>query len=203
MELIAENIDCERGGRRVFSDLSFQLSAGDSLLLTGVNGSGKTSLLRLIAGLGEPVGGTLELEGVGDELSIGQRSHYLAHKNGLKTALSVEENLKFWATFLGTSDAPEAIEKGLELFDLAHLAGYSAGLLSQGQARRLALSRLVLVPRPIWLLDEPSAGLDAASCEKLGSAMERHTGEGGLLIATTHTDLGIKFGKTINMGDYS
>ena len=203
MRLIAENIDCERGGRRVFSNLSFDVPAGGSLLLTGANGSGKTSLLRLIAGLGEPAGGAFHLEGATDEASIGQRSHYLAHKNGVKTALSVEENLRFWAQFLGAGDISGSIEKGLELFDLAHLAGYSAGLLSQGQTRRLALSRLVLVPRPIWLLDEPSVGLDAASSRKLSAAMSRHMDEGGLLVATTHTDLGIAFSNTIDMGDFS
>jgi heme exporter protein A len=199
MRLIADSIDCERGGRRVFSNLSFALDAGEGLLLTGANGSGKTSLLRLIAGLGDPAGGTISIEGMDDDLTVGQRSHYVAHRNALKTALSVEENLAFWARFMGVSDVQAGIERSLAIFDMERLASYSAGLLSQGQARRLALSRLELVPRPIWLLDEPSVGLDDASCKKLAAEMNGHMKKGGLLIATTHTGLGVTFTKTINM----
>ncbi len=201
MRLIADKIDCERGGRRVFSDLSFTLGSGEGLLLTGANGSGKTSLLRLIAGLGDPAGGTFSIDGMDDDLAIGQRSHYVAHRNALKTALSVEENLAFWAKFMGASDVAAGIERGLGLFNLDHLASYSAGLLSQGQARRLALSRLELVARPIWLLDEPSVGLDEASCKQLAAAMNSHMDKGGLLIATTHTGLGVSFTKTIDMSE--
>lgn len=193
MKLIAKDLDCQRGGRLVFTGLSFEVAAGQGMLLKGPNGSGKTSLLRIIAGLGEIAAGTLELEGLDDELEIGQRAHYVGHQNALKTAMSVEENLTFWARFMGKPCGLSEIREHLSRFDLERLASYSAALLSAGQRRRLALSRLELVPRPIWLLDEPSVGLDVASVELLAAAMQRHIDGGGILLASTHTDLGLSF----------
>lgn len=201
MQLSANNLVCRRGGRTVFSGLSFKVGRGEGLLLEGPNGTGKTSLLRILAGFGALEAGSLELEGADDELTIGQRAHYLGHQNALKLALSVEENLAFWARFMGQSVTSATIEEHLGAFNLAHLASYSAGLLSAGQKRRLALSRLELVARPIWLLDEPSVGLDTASCALLADAMGRHMAAGGLLIASTHLDLGLNFTHKLNLGD--
>ena len=199
MKLIATDLECQRGGRLVFSGLSFELAAGQGMLLKGPNGSGKTSLLRIIAGLGEIASGSLELEGLSDELEIGQRAHYVGHQNALKTAMSVEENLTFWAQFMGKPAGLAEIREHLSRFDLERLAGYSAALLSAGQRRRLALSRLELVPRPVWLLDEPSVGLDVASVELLAAAMQRHMDGGGILLASTHTDLGLNFQGTLDL----
>ena len=203
MQLSAQNLVCRRGGRLVFSGLSFELGAGEGLLLKGPNGTGKTSLLRMIAGLGEISDGTLELSGASDDLDLGQRAHYLGHQNALKLALTVEENLLFWARFMGLSVSRDEAITHLDLFNLERLASYSAGLLSAGQKRRLALSRLALIPRPIWLLDEPSVGLDTASCNVLAQAMVRHMSAGGLLIASTHTNLGVKFTHEMDLADFA
>ncbi len=201
MQLSANNLVCRRGGRIVFSGLSFKLAQGEGILLEGPNGTGKTSLLRILAGFGALEQGNLSLDGIDDELTIGQRAHYLGHQNALKLALSVEENLSFWARFMGQTVSSHTIADHLRSFDLERLAGYSAGLLSAGQKRRLALSRLELIARPIWLLDEPSVGLDTASCALLAEAMDRHMKGGGLLIASTHTDLGLTFRHKINLGE--
>ena len=196
MELHGGNLTCERGGRTVFTDVRFSVSAGQLLQLTGPNGSGKSSLLRLIAGLNEPAGGRLDLEGGGAELTIGQQAHYIAHQEAVKSALTVRENLEFWRGFLGGGDAGEA----LAAFDLARLASYPAGLLSAGQKRRLALARLVLVPRVLWLLDEPTVGLDAASLERLAKVMAEHLDKGGMIIAATHVALGREPDRRLDLG---
>jgi heme exporter protein A len=186
MLLTADNLTCERGGRTVFRDVRFSVSAGQLLQLTGPNGSGKSSLLRLIAGLNEAAAGTLVLQGGHAELSIGQQAHYIAHQEAVKTALTVHENLAFWRDFLGGGDVAAA----LAAFDLARLSSYPAGLLSAGQKRRLALARLVLVPRAIWLLDEPTVGLDAASLARLVAVMASQLERGGIILAATHVPLG-------------
>ena len=186
MELTAKDITCERGGRIVFRDVGFTLREGQLMQLTGPNGSGKSSLLRLIAGLNEAQAGTLSLSGGAGELAIGQQAHYIAHQEAVKTALTVEENLAFWRDFLGGGDVAAA----LEAFALTRLTTYPAGLLSAGQKRRLALARLVLVPRALWLLDEPTVGLDTASLARLVDVMAAQLARGGMIIAATHVPLG-------------
>ena len=178
-----------RGGRTVFEDISFDVAAGESLLLSGPNGAGKSSLLRLIAGLVAPSAGTLELTGRDPELTIGQSTHFVGHANALKTAMSVEENISFWAGFLGGD--PDDI--ALDRFGLEAHSTVPAALLSAGQSRRLALLRLTAVARPLWLLDEPTVGLDTASQAALVTLMREHQEGGGLLIATSHVDVGIDF----------
>jgi heme exporter protein A len=186
MELKANELTCERGGRIVFRGLSLALRAGQMMQLTGPNGSGKSSLLRLVAGLNEAQAGDISLEGGAKDLSIGQQAHYIAHQEPVKAALSVHENLAFWRDFLGGGD----VEEALEAFDLARLSSYPAGLLSAGQKRRLALARLVLVPRVLWLLDEPTVGLDTASLARFVGVMARQVENGGMIIAATHVPLG-------------
>ena len=196
MHLKAINLTCERGGRMVFRDISLSLKAGELMQLTGPNGSGKSSLLRLIAGLNEQTAGSLDLVGGGHDLSIGQRAHYIAHQEAVKAALSVAENLNFWRDFLGGGD----VEAALTAFDLSRLASYPAGLLSAGQKRRLALARLVLVPRVLWLLDEPTAGLDAASLQRLVTVMAAQLDKGGMIIAATHVPLGCEPDQRLALG---
>ena len=196
MELRAQDLTCERGGRIVFRDVSLALKAGELMQLTGPNGSGKSTLLRLVAGLNEPQAGKLTLQGGAEELSIGQQAHYIAHQEPVKSALSVHENLAFWRDFLGGGE----VEEALQAFDLTRLSSYPAGLLSAGQKRRLALARLVLVPRVLWLLDEPTVGLDTASLSRLGGIMGGHLDKGGLIIAATHVPLGREPDARLDLG---
>lgn len=188
MELKGDRLRCDRGGRTVFDGIGFSLGSGQLMQLTGPNGSGKSSLLRLIAGLNEAAGGNLALEGGSPDLAIGQQAHYIAHQEAVKAALTVEENLTFWRDFLGGGD----VARAMAAFDLSRLSHYGAGLLSAGQKRRLALARLALVPRVLWLLDEPTVGLDAASQDRLAKAMAAHLAQGGMIMAATHVPLGLE-----------
>lgn len=190
MELIANELMCVRGGRTIFDGLSFTLPAGSMTELRGPNGAGKTSLLRVIAGLIEAEAGTLTLAGGDDELTVGQQCHLVAHQDAVKPHLTVTENLAFWRDFLGGGD----VDGALDTFALLPLASFQAALLSAGQKRRLALSRLALAPRPVWLLDEPTVGLDAASRERLNGLVGQHVAQGGIVLAATHVDLGIRTG---------
>lgn len=196
MELHGKDLTCERGGRIVFRNVSLSLKPGQLLQLTGPNGSGKSSLLRLIAGLNEAQAGTLTLSGGAPELSLPQQAHYIAHQEPVKSALSVHENLAFWRDFLGGGD----VEEALDTFDLARLSSYPAGLLSAGQKRRLALARLVLVRRALWLLDEPTVGLDTASLARLVNVMARQLDGGGMIIAATHVPLGREPDQRLELG---
>lgn len=196
MELHGKDLTCERGGRIVFRGVSLSLQPGQLLQLTGPNGSGKSSLLRLIAGLNEAQAGTLTLAGGAPDLSLAQQAHYIAHQEPVKSALSVHENLAFWRDFLGGGD----VEEALDTFDLARLSSYPAGLLSAGQKRRLALARLVLVRRALWLLDEPTVGLDTASQARLVNVMARQLDEGGMIIAATHVPLGREPDQRLELG---
>lgn len=186
MELNAKELACERGGRIVFRNVALSLKPGQLMQLTGPNGSGKSSLLRLIAGLNEAQAGVIALEGGDAELTIGQQAHYIAHQEAVKTALTVHENLAFWRDFMGGGD----VEEALAAFDLTRLSSYPAGLLSAGQKRRLALARLLLAPRVLWLLDEPTVGLDTASLARLAKVMAAQLDRGGMIIAATHVPLG-------------
>ena len=196
MRLIGEELACRRGDRTIFAGLDFMLGGGGSLILTGANGSGKTSLLRMIAGLIEPAAGRLSLEGGSGDLAIGQHCHFIAHQDALKPALTARENLAFWGDFFGGGD----VAAGLAAFDLAALADLPAGLLSAGQKRRLALARLALTPRPLWLLDEPTVGLDRASRDRLAALMAAHLDQGGLIVAATHDGIGLEGRHCIDLG---
>jgi len=189
MRLSGQNLRCVRGGREVFSGLDFAVSAGELLAITGANGSGKTSLLRLIAGLLVASGGSVELEGGETELSLAEQAHYLGHRDALKPALSVAENLSFWRDFLGGEMSDRG--RSLAAAGLDHAAHLPAAYLSAGQRRRLSIARLLVVRRPVWLLDEPTSALDVAGQDLFVRLMRDHLIGGGIIIAATHAPLGI------------
>jgi heme exporter protein A len=188
--LSASGLGCVRGSRTVFSGVNLELSSGGALGLVGPNGSGKSSLLRLIAGLLRPSAGRIDLHGGEAEGSIAEQAHYLGHLDAFKPSLTVAENLGFWARYLG--DVPTRTDEALAAIGLDGLAALPAAYLSAGQRRRLSLARLIAVPRPIWLLDEPTAALDAAGQEQLVDLMRAHLGTGGMIVAATHGPLGIE-----------
>jgi heme exporter protein A len=188
MILSAEALCCQRGGRSIFDGLGFSVAGGEALLVTGRNGAGKSSLLRMVAGLLRIAGGTLSLTGGDSERSIGEQAHYLGHSDALKPALTVEENLVFWTAWLGGGGEPH---ESLAAVGLDSLSGLPAAYLSAGQKRRLSIARLVAVKRPLWLLDEPTSALDTASQAVLLELMRGHLAGGGMIIAATHLPLGI------------
>ncbi|MEY9592695.1 heme exporter protein A [Bradyrhizobium yuanmingense] len=190
MRLSGHGLRCVRGGREVFAGLDFAAGSGEAVAVVGRNGSGKTSLLRLIAGLLVPAGGTIALEGGHSELTLAEQCHYLGHRDALKPALSVAENLTFWADFLGGErfDSVESLAK----VGLDHAIHLPAGFLSAGQRRRLSLARLLTVRRPVWLLDEPTNALDVAGQDMFAGLMREHLARGGMIVAATHAPLGIE-----------
>jgi len=199
MRLNVTALACRRGHKTLFSGISFALGGGEALLLHGPNGAGKSSLLRLIAGLLRPTAGEIGLEGGDGERTIAEQAHYLGHQDALKPSLSVAENLSFWMQFLGARPgvAPDA---ALDAVGLLALSELPAGYLSAGQRRRLSLARLLCARRPIWLLDEPSSALDASGQQQLSTAMHAHLREGGLILAATHTPLGLPQAQVLRLG---
>ncbi|RVD66204.1 heme ABC exporter ATP-binding protein CcmA [Mesorhizobium sp. M7A.F.Ca.ET.027.03.2.1] len=197
MRLIAENLGGERGGEAVFSGIDFALEDGQALIVTGPNGSGKSTLLRVIAGLLPVAQGSVRIEGTmkiedGDEAfpSVASACHYLGHQNAMKPALSVAENLRFWRNFNG--DGQLGVEEALETVGLGGIGHLPFGYLSTGQRRRAAIAKLLVSHRPLWLLDEPTAGLDKASEARFAGLMAKHCTDGGMIVAATHLPLGIE-----------
>jgi heme exporter protein A len=198
MRLEARGLVCVRGGREVFSGLGFAVTGGEALLVTGRNGAGKSSLLRMIAGLVRIAGGALTAAGADAEKTIPEQAHYLGHQDALKPSLTVVENLEFWTRYLGSAEPPQA---ALAAVGLAALADLPAGYLSAGQRRRLSIARLVAVPRPIWLLDEPTSALDREAQDTLKSLMQRHLSGGGLIVAAAHGPIGLEPAKELRLGE--
>jgi heme exporter protein A len=199
MRLNAVDLACRRGGRDVFSGVSFAVSSGEALTVTGRNGAGKSSLLRLVIGLLRLAAGQLTLEGGDPELSIAEQAHYLGHQDALKTSLSVAENLRFWAGYLGAKSID--ISGPLEAVGLTPLAGLPAAYLSAGQRRRLSIARLIAAPRPIWLLDEPASTLDATAQARLTDLMKSHLAGGGLILAAAHSSIGLVKAQDLRLGE--
>lgn len=190
MRISVSNLGCVRGSREIFRNVNFSLSSGQALAVVGPNGAGKSSLLRMVAGLLRLEAGRLELEDGDPELTIPEQAHYLGHQDALKPALSVAENLTFWAAYLG--NGPTGSTAALEAVGLGPIRDLPAGYLSAGQRRRLSIARLLAVPRPIWLLDEAAAALDQAAQVRLIEVMRTHLAGGGLILAATHAPLGLE-----------
>ena len=186
-DLTGEGLACRRGGRLVFAGLECRLGAGGALVLTGANGSGKSSLLRLLATLLEPAAGRLSWGGVAvarDAAGYRAALHYVGHLDAAKPALTVHEMLGFWAALHG--DAAPATEAGLAAFGIESIADWPCRWLSAGQRRRLALARLIAAPAPVWLLDEPTAALDTDGEARLVAAIAEHRAAGGRVALATH-----------------
>jgi len=187
----------------VIADLSFATEAGEALLLVGPNGAGKTTLIRTLAGFISPASGTIRLTGVSDDRELAERCHYVGHLSGVKSSLTAEQNLLFWARYLGDPGSraaiPERVAKALADFGMAPLAHYPAGLLSAGQRRRLGLARLSVALRPIWLLDEPTVSLDTASTGLLARLIKVHLASGGLVVAATHLPMGLDTARYLSL----
>ena len=206
MHLSAKDLAAKRGEDLIFSNISFDLQAGGALVLTGRNGSGKSTLLKLVAGLLRPEKGLvtfIDADGRGDR-PVREASHYLGHRNAMKEELTVAENLDFWRAFL--SDGATA---GMTTEDAAEAVGLSAithlpfGYLSAGQQRRFAFAKLLVSRRPVWLLDEPTAALDAAADRLFSELIDGHRKQGGMVIAATHQPLGLEGAEELRMTGFA
>ena len=195
-------LSCRRSERMVFTGLDFDVAGGGALLLTGPNGSGKSSLIRLMAGLIRPYSGRLEHDGMrlGDDPAHHREVvAYLGHQDAVKPMLSVGESTRFWAGMRGRRDQAEAAMAAMNLSDLADLPGR---FLSSGQRRRAALARVIAGGAPIWLLDEPTVGLDVKSIAALEAALAQHRAGGGIVIAATHAPIALPGAQGLNLAEF-
>ena len=187
--LHVEKLVCERGGREVFEGVSFSLAAGEALQLEGRNGAGKSSLLRLLAGLLEPAAGRID-----NPFEVA----WVGHEVALKPGVTLAAELGYWARLDGA--APSDVAAALARFDLTMLADLPCEVLSSGQRRRAALARASLSGAALWLLDEPSVGLDASSRARLAEVLAEHRDGGGVVIAATHEPIGLVAPRTLRLG---
>jgi heme exporter protein A len=202
-EFSGKDLVCVRGGRTVFTDLSFRLASGAALVLAGPNGAGKSSLLRMMAGLLPPAAGVLTWDGTAmteDPEGHTRRVRYVAHADAVKPVLTVAENVRTWAVLWGGPvNAEERGSKALAAFDIDRLADVPGRYLSAGQKRRLALARLLVAPALLWLLDEPRSGLDADAEGRLDRALERHRAAGGMVVMALHGGRGPAGARTLDL----
>ncbi|MBY4632901.1 heme ABC exporter ATP-binding protein CcmA [Rhizobium croatiense] len=207
MHLTAENLAARRGDDLIFVNISFYLAAGEALVLTGRNGSGKSTLLRVVAGLLRPEKGTVIFHGDGSRggRHPGEVCHYLGHRNAMKNELTVAENLDFWSAFLGETDAPAGLplEAAAEAVGLSGITHLPFGYLSAGQQRRFAFAKLLVSHRPVWILDEPTAALDASADRLFAGLIEAHLAKGGIVLAATHQPLGLKNVQELKMTGFA
>ena len=190
--LSLRNLTVARGGIAVLEGVSLTLGAGEALVLRGPNGLGKTTLLRTIAGLQPAMAGEIDADP--------ENLAYASHADGVKPTLSVLENLRFWASVFGQGE--EAIAAALRAMDLEKLTDRPAQNLSAGQKRRLGLARLAVTGRAVWLLDEPTVSLDAASVGLFAAMVKRHLASGGAAVLATHIDLGLETATVLNLSPF-
>jgi heme exporter protein A len=197
MRLYGENLSLERGGRRLFAGLFFEVREGEALVIEGSNGAGKSSLLRAIAGFLPFSDGRLRHEGGDAQASLGEQAHYVGHLDPLRSALTAEENLTFWAVAQG--GGAFGVKPALERLGLPHVLDFPVRALSAGQKRRVALARLVIARKAIWLLDEPTSALDVVSQALFANIMQDHLSQGGLIVVATHSHLGIVAARRVRL----
>jgi heme exporter protein A len=186
-------------GRTVLADVSLGVAAGDRIGVVGRNGDGKSTLLRILAGLLPRAGGDLAFEGGGEEWpDIMSACHYLGDRNAMKPSLTVAENLAFRQAFLGHPFL--TVEEALDEVNLPSVLSLPFGYLSTGQRRRVAIAGLLVSYRPVWLLDEPTSGLDLGSERRFTALMQAHLEDGGMIVAATHIPLGLEGAKGLVMG---
>lgn len=207
MRLVVDQLSVDRGGRRVLQNVSFAAEPGDAIVVVGPNGAGKSTLLAALAGLLDAAEGAMRLESAPDpEAPARDYIHYVGHREALKSALTLRETLDFWAALLdcgatGLADYPALdAEAALAEMQLSHALDLPVGYLSAGQRRRTTLARLFVAPRPLWLLDEPVTALDVGSQARFAQAMERHRARGGVVVAATHAELGLRAVRTLTLG---
>ena len=207
VQLIAEKLAARRGEDMIFEDVSFRLEAGEALVLTGKNGSGKSTLLRVVAGLLRPEKGHVSFaDSQGStEHRVGEVSHYLGHRNAMKSELTVEENLAFWLDFLGNAPGRGglSIDGAAEAVGLSGITHLPFGYLSAGQQRRFAFAKLLVAHRPIWILDEPTAALDASADQLFADLIGAHQRKGGIVLAATHQPLGLENARELRMTGFA
>ena len=207
MRLNAEDLAAKRGEDLIFVNVSFRLSPGEAMVLTGRNGSGKSTLLRVVAGLLRPEKGRVEavFRDGRERRPAREVSHYLGHRNAMKQELTVIENLAFWQAFLGNFEGGEgrSVEEAAEMVGLGGITHLPFGYLSAGQQRRFAMAKLLVAHRPVWILDEPTAALDAAADQMFAGLVHEHLSNGGIAIAATHQPLGLKDPKTLVMKGFA
>jgi heme exporter protein A len=201
--LAITGLGCDRGDKPLFSNLSFDLDAGQLLHVTGPNGSGKTTLLRTLCGLSQPANGSITWQGLpinrqGDDYFAAL--HFVGHKNGIQGDLSAIEQLHFDAALSG-SDSGKTAEEALYFMGLSPSSHLPTKVFSQGQQRRLALARLLITKKTLWILDEPFTALDHATVKQLEQTLINHTKDGGLVILTSHQSIALPDAKQIRLGD--
>lgn len=203
IRLRVEGLSAKRGEDLIFHDISFIVAAGEALIVTGPNGSGKSTLLRVLAGLLTPESGTVRLDDISADAGHPRElCHYLGHRNAMKRELTVAENLSFWKSFMGDSPGGSGlgVEQATEALGLGGISHLPFGYLSAGQQRRMAMAKLLVAHRPVWILDEPTAALDAAADRLFAGLVERHLGARGVVVAATHQPLGVSARELRMMG---
>ncbi len=206
MRLVAEGLSAKRGEDLIFQDISFEIASGEALVVKGANGSGKSTLLRVLAGLLPAHSGAAKLLAAAHPVErVGEAAHYLGHRNAMKRELTVEENLSFWQSFFGDFAGGTGLPviEAVEAVGLGGIAHLPFGYLSAGQQRRMAMAKLLVSWRPVWILDEPTAALDAAAETMFAGLVTAHLARGGIAIAATHQPLGLEGVKELRMTGFA
>lgn len=202
MKLDVNKLQCTRGDRELFTNLSFTLEKGQLMMLEGRNGSGKTTLLRALCGLYLPDEGEILMDGLSikkQDEDYRQELLYLGHLNAIKADLTVLENLRFNSLLAGESVSDDDLMDALDTIGLFAFEDFPTSQLSQGQKRRVALARLLVSKATLWILDEPFVALDIGAVELLQPIIAKHVENGGMVILTTHQEVPLTTGEVIRL----